>query len=155
MGSTGKSSTSSKLNASSKSSVTNTVSKSVNNKPSNLDLNTIASHLYARSNTKTIPVSRRVSIDALRDAKKETTASVKGILTTLKKAATPQGAFNSDFNNDVHRNVIMQELNKIAPNRYEFRQVTVGNNQVVPGFNFMGFPVKGNIYEWRLFDKNA
>lgn len=104
----------------------------------------LAASLMARWRNSNL--NDRVAISELRDARNEFTASEAGIAKTLRAAATEQGAFNAGFNDEDTR----ERLQRILGDDYEFRRVDRGR-RVVPGFTFMGMPVRGNIGEWRLF----
>ena len=90
------------------------------------------------------------AISALADRHKTSEVTSKGIATTLRNASTAEGAFRVDFNDATDRTNILRYL---GPN-YEFRQVTVQNNAVIPGRTFMGMSIRGNITQYRLFKKS-
>lgn len=97
-------------------------------------------------------VMDRVAIAALRDARNEVDPSEAGIAKTLAAAETMRGAgIAPQFNNAEDRARLIRVLDRIARGQYEFRRVEVSRG-VVPGFTFGGMPVRGTIYEWRLFN---
>jgi hypothetical protein len=65
------------------------------------------------------------------------------------------GFFHVNFNTSSENPTFIKNLELIlnAKGQFELRRVALnqGNKQVIPGFNFMGLPVRGVIFETRLF----